>query len=105
MQAAEQLEASLLSWLDLSFLEETARLAGKGIELDDSGKQCGLKVPESLKFSDGHWVIPNPQEAQLGIHFPQDGLPKEVRIFPQLTVLGFKSWFESWFEFFQKERI
>lgn len=78
-------------------------MAGEGIKLDDSGKQRGLKIPESLKVSDCHWVIPNPQEALLGIHFHQDSLPNEVRVFPQLTALGFKSWFESFQG--QKERI
>lgn len=67
-----------------------ALLASKGIKLDDSGEQRGLEIPESLKYSVCHWAIPNPQEALLGFHIHQDGIPKEVRIFPQLTAPGFK---------------
>lgn len=86
-----------------NFPSPFAHMTGKGFELHDSGKQHGLKIPESLKFSASYWMIPNPQEALLDIHFHQDGLPNEVRIFPQLTALGFKSWLES-FQC-QKERI
>lgn len=90
-----------------NFPSPFAHMTGKGIELDDSGKQRGLKIPESLKFSASYWVIPNPQEALLGIHFHQDGLPTKLDYFLNslhlVSSLGFKSWLES-FQC-QKERI
>lgn len=42
-----------------NFPSPLAHMAGEGIQINDSGEQCGPKILESLKFSDCHWVISN----------------------------------------------
>ena len=64
-----------------------SQMAGKGIVVDDPGKQRGPKIPSFLECSGCRSMIPDPQEALLGAPFRQDGLPSKV-LFPQLSARG-----------------